>query len=397
VTFCIVHLGVGILGWSEPNWPMGDVAAVYDPWSFRALTGQGIVGITEPFVYPQLALVPMLLAQLITYLTANYYVAWALLIAAIDAVAFHVLVRNGRSTSRSYAAGFWLVAMFALGPIWMYRIDGVTVPLAIMALLWLAGRPVVASVLLTVATWMKVWPAALLGAAFIALRRRWTVAVTAALVSIGVVGVIAALGGFRYAFGFVSQQEGRGLQVEAPVTTPYIWMSYFGVPGAHIRYDNEILTYQVTGPGMEQVAAIMTPLMGIVAVAIIAIAAVKAWRGAYFLSLMPPLSLSLVIALIALNKVGSPQFISWLIAPVVLWMVVDRRRAWKAAGAVLVLCILTHFIYPIFYWELLQGFFWINVLLTARNAAEVLLLVLCVIELVRVRTHPQRRAALASV
>ena len=54
----------------------------------------------------------------------------------------------------------------------MYRIDAVTVPLAVAGCLWLVGRPLVASVLLAVATWIKVWPAALLAAAFIAVRRR---------------------------------------------------------------------------------------------------------------------------------------------------------------------------------------------------------------------------------
>ena len=37
-----------------------------------------------------------------------------------------------------------------------------TVPLTILGCLWLAGRPWLASVLLAAATWIKVWPAAII-------------------------------------------------------------------------------------------------------------------------------------------------------------------------------------------------------------------------------------------
>jgi len=57
-----VHVLVAVLGFVLPNQPMGDVHNVYDPWSSWALEGRTVVGITETWVYPQLALVPMILA-----------------------------------------------------------------------------------------------------------------------------------------------------------------------------------------------------------------------------------------------------------------------------------------------------------------------------------------------
>ena len=62
--FVVAHLLVAVSGWLLPSQPMGDVVLVYLPWSASALGGGAIVGITEPWVYPQLALLPMLLAQL---------------------------------------------------------------------------------------------------------------------------------------------------------------------------------------------------------------------------------------------------------------------------------------------------------------------------------------------
>ena len=63
IGFALVHALVAWLGYAYPNEPMGDVYRVYEPWSLEALQGRGVVGITEAWVYPQLALVPMVLAH----------------------------------------------------------------------------------------------------------------------------------------------------------------------------------------------------------------------------------------------------------------------------------------------------------------------------------------------
>ncbi len=97
-------------------------------------------------------------------------------------------------------------------------------PLAIAGCLWLVGRPWIASVLLAIATWIKVWPAALLAAAIIARAAPDRGASAGALiVSVAVIWAVVALGGGAHVFGFVSDQTDRGLQLEAPVSTFYLW------------------------------------------------------------------------------------------------------------------------------------------------------------------------------
>ena len=63
VAFLSAHALTAGLGWVYPSQPMGDVVLVYEPWATSALTGGTVMGITEPWVYPQLALVPMMLAK----------------------------------------------------------------------------------------------------------------------------------------------------------------------------------------------------------------------------------------------------------------------------------------------------------------------------------------------
>lgn len=406
VAFAVVNVAIAVLGYVLPNDPMGDIGNVYDPWSHAALAGH-IVGVQEQWVYPQLALVPMVLAQLLAGAGAvpgAYFVAWAVVAVAINAAGFAVLVGRGRSRARVIAAWYWLAFLLLLGPIALYRIDAVTVPLVIMGALWLVGRPWLGAALLAVATWVKVWPAALLAAAFVALRRRWAVVGAALAVSAAVVIGVAAAGGISHLFGFVGDQAGRGLQIEAPVSGLYLWLAALGAGDAWVYYDARMLTFEVTGPQVDSVIAVMTPLLVVVLLAVLALGAFKSWRGASFAVVFPALSLALVTTLIVVNKVGSPQFYVWIIAPLVLGLVLDRARWWRVAILGLVIAALTQLVYPILYRGLLivpQPEVDVVIALTIRNAGAIALFAWALVKLVRVRApHPviaRQRAAVRAV
>lgn len=386
VAFAAVHLAVALLGFVMPNQPMGDVYLVYEPWARDALAGHRIVGIDAEWVYPQLALLPMLLAQGLEWI-AGYEVAWVLMVTVLDALAFALLIGRARSAGRTAAAVFWLAYLALLGPIALYRIDAVTVPLAVAGCLWLVGRPWLASVLLTVATWIKVWPAALLVAALVAVRRRVAIVGAALLVTAVTLSIVIAMGGAAHAFGFIAGQTERGLQLEAPVSMFYLWRAVAGIDGSFVYYDQDLLTFQVTGPEVDTVIAAMTPLLVVVVAAIAVLGVVKVRRGASFAALFPPLSLSLILTLIVVNKVGSPQFLTWLIAPLVVGLVIARRRWWPVAVAALGAALLTQLIYPLTYGLLLTADPLAVAVLTARNLLLVALLVWAIVRLTRV---PQR-------
>ncbi|MCR2818131.1 glycosyltransferase 87 family protein [Microbacterium sp. zg.Y1090] len=392
LAFVVVHAAVAGLGFALPNQPMGDVYLVYEPWAWCALrggldgfcpAGTEVMGVTLSWVYPPLALLPMIAAWPLSWI-GGYTIGWALVVTAVDALAFALLVGRGRSRGRTAAAAFWLAAILALGPVGMYRLDGLTVALAIAGCLWLAGRPLVASALLAIATWMKVWPAALLAAALVAGRRRGRVIGGAAAVSLLVVAGVVAAGGGAHVFGFVAGQTGRGLQLEAPVSAVYLWQAVRGTPGAQIYYERELLTFQVTGAQVDLVIAVMTPLLAGAVLAVAALGAVKAWRGARFAVLLPPLALSLVTVLIVFNKVGSPQFATWLVAPLVLGLVIDRRRWWAPAALGLVTALLTQLVYPVLYGGVLSAAALPVGVLTVRNALYIALLVWAVVRLAAV-------------
>lgn len=391
IAFAVVHTVVAWLGFVEPNMPMGDVYIVYEPWSNNAVSGDRVVGVTEPWVYPALALVPMVFAHAFAWI-GGYTVGWVIFVTGCNALGFWMLVGRARSMGRTIAAGFWLAFIVALGPVGLYRVDAVTVPLAIAGCLWLVGRPRVAAVLFTIGAWIKVWPAALFVAALIVARRRVSVLTMGVVVSAAVVAVVALLGGMTQVFGFVTEQTGRGLQVEAPVSTFYLWFAVANPLSASVYYDPDILTYQVEGPGIELVIAIMTPLLAVAVLAVVVLGARKIVGGASFVRVLPPLALALVLTLIVFNKVGSPQFQTWLIAPLVLAIVLDRHRAWSAAVIGLLAAGLTQLIYPLMYSEVLAVEPLAIAVLSARNLTLILLLGIAVVQLARV----PRRAAAAS-
>ncbi|WP_200847085.1 DUF2029 domain-containing protein [Microbacterium sp. 18062] len=402
IAFLVVHVGVSILGWVMPNEPMGDVYRVYEPWSGAFLnggwfteldsaTGQemrtevGFVGITESWVYPQLALLPMLAAWAFAW-AVSYTPAWAIMVGLVDAAAFAVLVGRGRSTGRNAAAWFWLAFVALMGPVALYRLDAITVPLGILGCLWLVRRPWLGSILLAVATWIKVWPAALLAAAVIAVRRRSAVIGGAVAVSVVTLGAVVLAGGAAHAFGFVGDQTGRGLQVESPVSTFYLWDLMLGGP-SRVYYNPDLLTFEVLGPYVDPVIDAMTPLLVIAVVSIALLGAYKAWRGATFVTLFPPLALALVTAFVAFNKVGSPQYMVWLVVPLVVGLVIDRRCWWKPALLGLVIALATQIIYPMTYFDLLVAMPFPVVVITVRNLLLVVLTVWSVLLLARVRTR----------
>jgi hypothetical protein len=383
IAFVLVHAVVAWAGWNLPSQPMGDVYHVYQPWSAEALAGEGVVGITAPWVYPQLALVPMMLAWAFAWV-GSYTQGWWLLMVLLNAAGFALLAGDARSRGRRTAAWFWLAAILLLGPVALYRLDAVTVPLAIAASLWLVGRPWVAGVLLAVGTWIKIWPAALIAAALVTLRRRVPLIVSALVVSAAVLVVVVAAGGGGVALGFVGDQTGRGLQVEAAVSTPYVWLAMLGVPGASVFYNSDIITYEVTGPGVAAVAAAMTPVLALVVLAILATGALKLRRGASFGRLFPPLALALVLALIVANKVGSPQYLTWLVPPLVLGLVLDRWRWAGPAALVLYTSGLTQLVYPVMYDRMLATELSPVLVLSLRNVLLVALFVWVCARLVRV-------------
>ncbi|MCQ1950505.1 DUF2029 domain-containing protein [Arthrobacter sp. zg-Y859] len=370
--FAVVHLGflaalaTRILG--------GDVLSdvgFYRLWAFSGIQNGYWVGIDGGWVYPIAALLPMVLAAVFGY--GAYQFTWFLLFTALNAAGVAVLAR--RAGTQGIASAYWWLAVTALlGPVAVGRVDGLTAPLVIMGLLFLATRPVLASALLSLATWVKVWPAAVILAVLVAWKKRLTLLATGAAVSAVIAVAVALSGGLPHLLSFVGEQGARGMQMEAPFTTPGLWQAILGSSDAYIFEDKVINTREVRGALGEPVAALMTPLLALAALAVVGLLIWALRRGADSRALLISGSLALVSAFIVFNKVGSPQFMLWLGAVIAVGLAWEGK-AWKIPGLLMpAIAALTTLVYPMFYSALYNDLnIAVALLLTARN---ILLLVL---------------------
>lgn len=358
-------------------------------------------GLDAAWVYPAGAMVPMLVAGIGGLGYGNgYAIVWALMVTALDAAALAVLMRRRNGLA---AAWWWTAFLLLLGPIAMGRLDAVVAPLVVVALLWGLDRPAIASFLLAVGAWVKVAPGALIAPLFLAARRPWRdVVVPAAALSAVVVGTVVGLGGGDHVLSFLFEQGARGLQIESVGATPWLLVALFSQKIT--RWMNqEINTWEIYGPGTSQVAG----LLGVLFTLAIAAVAVLLWwrreklgrqlwtdragrhellvRGAFLMTL----------AMLVFNKVLSPQYIGWLSGPLVVAVALglpgwERERRWvlAIAGA-------TQIVFPWLYGQITYGGAGTTLVLAARNAALVVLLVWSVRALVRPRSDEATQVARA--
>jgi hypothetical protein len=84
--FILTHLWLGFLNLTAPGEPLGDVDNQYKYWTEQADLATFYVGIDKSWVYPIVALVPMIIAGVFGF--ADYAGTWLSLVLVLDMIAF---------------------------------------------------------------------------------------------------------------------------------------------------------------------------------------------------------------------------------------------------------------------------------------------------------------------
>lgn len=357
------HAVVVLSAFARPAAAQGDVE-LYGQWAATVLGG-GDSGADAPWVYPVAALLPMVVAGLVAPGGPGFVVAWVLLVVVLDAVAVVVLSRHGAVGQR--AAWWWVAAIAATGPAWVFRLDGVVAPLVVLALVRTTSRPALAGAVVGVAAWVKVWPGALVVVTVLALRGRRLVQHLAGALAAGLAGLAAAvvLAPTFPTWGFLTTQFDRPLQVEAVAATPLLWARSAG-QGPAVRYDDRLSVFVLDGAAADTVAAGCAVVMP-VALAGACLLLRARLRGADVGEVVTAGALLLAAVLVVTNKVGSAQFVTWLVPPVAVALATGRP-GWRAP-AVLVLgaAAATHLVFPLTYGGLVDGAVLPTLLQTTRS------------------------------
>ena len=351
----------------------GDLS-LYDYWAYQVDNGTGVYGLVTEWVYPALAFVPIWIAGALNLV--SYEVSWLVVVFVLNTAAVLLLVRpakNGRMFSGTNASWAFLSALLFLGPVAVSRIDSVSAALAILGLVAINRNATgIAAALFTIAGWIKIWPVALFAAMIAVFKKRLQAIIVASIISASIIG-IGLLAGGTTVFGFILQQQERGIQIESVMATPWMWLAKFG--SANIFFDDSILTNQVSGPLVQELASVSNYLL-FIALAITVLLAIRAVRaGRNRTQVFALAALTGVLDLIVFNKVGSPQFMIWLAVPLValVYFGINKSKVALAMGAAILL--LTQLVYPVFYIELLGLEIMPLWLLTVRNLLLVALLI----------------------
>jgi hypothetical protein len=339
-----------------------------------ANNGSGWYGLVTDWVYPALAFVPIWLAGLVTLL--DYEIAWLALVFILNTDAALTLVKKTESNkplAGTLASWAFLAALFAIGPVAVSRIDSVSAALAIFGLVAINRNQIAtASAFFTIAGWIKIWPVALF-VSLLATVEQKAKAIYVALAITSSIVIVGLITGGNTVFGFITQQQDRGIQIESVMATLWMWLAKLGLAG--IFFDEQVLTNQVSGVLVEEVASASNWLM-LLALTITFLLAIRAIRaGRNRKEVFALASLTGVLDLIVFNKVGSPQFMMWLAVAVVAIICFEVRSIKTPLVIGGTILLLTQLIYPVFYTELLGLETLPLWLLTIRNLLLVWLLI----------------------
>ncbi|MFF4652044.1 glycosyltransferase 87 family protein [Streptomyces sp. NPDC001380] len=321
-----------------------EVVDLYHRWYEGLLAGHFPVGDVSWQYPPGAALVmlgPGLLAPL------GYLAGFVALSLAADAAVQGALLRAGRRPGRSRAgAWLWALGLPLLLDLPYIRYDVQVTAVAVAALLAQRRRPGLGGALAGVGAMVKVWPAlTVLGTP----RGRSTRdAWLALLASAAVLAAVAAVA-FRGAFGFLTAQHRRGVEIESLGGSALQAARLLGWPGrVHTRYGS----VEFQGPYVSLVAGVS------LALTCAAFGWLLLWRlrARRWTAATPyDAALAAVLLFTVTSRVVSPQYLVWLVGLAAVCLTVRGTSQRPVAGLLLLATAATTLDYPLYFWRMTEG------------------------------------------
>jgi hypothetical protein len=353
---------------------VGDVKT-YNRWSQAFASGH--FPLHDPlWQYPPGAAVVITLPRLVRGVTGlSYYSAFYAMALLADLITFLLVVyrcwyaaERSPSARRVNYTGAWAytVAIFMVGPIVYGRYDIIVAMIAAVAL--------VAATSSAAWTWrlrgmaigfgavMKLWPAALVAGLPKRVDGRRALLWAGMAASLPALLLAAALPG---AFGFLTGQQNRGLEVESVLATPFLIARHLGYPGV-IRH--QYGAFEITGPGIGAVVICCEALT------VAGFAWLCWWRrradlvpGRWSTALYYDVALVAVLIAIVTSRVLSPQYLVWVVALIALCLTQPDSALTGPCRLLLAAISLTQVEFPLLFSRLVHGGHWAPWFVTGRN------------------------------
>ena len=170
---------------------------------------------------------------------------------------------------------------------------------------------------------------------------------------------------------FLVYQGDRGLQLEAIAALPLLWLDHLGLAEYRLRF--QFGSQQINGPNADQIANAASLAMYVSLGLLIVVCVRKRHQLAQDPRLAQFAATVGLLLLVITNKVFSPQYLLWIIAPIAALAsareMINRLTIWLLMTASL----LTHVLFPYLYAELVDGDLWPLVVLTLRDGCLIAL------------------------
>jgi Glycosyltransferase family 87 len=345
------------------------------------------------FEYPPGSLLFMLVPHVFAVGFLRYRTLFFVESAVLDVIivaALYAIARGARLPPVRPLV-LYTLAVVALGPLVIYRIDLAPAALTTLALLaWQRDRPAMAAAALAAGTATKLYPLLLLPPLIMdqwlrGRARRIPVAVLAFAGSLAIFLSPALLAGPEALGHAVRFQAYRHLQVESIWATPVLLLHL--VTGFALQVAARGRALVVLGPGDALGGA------GTVALALVVLATYWGWwrlrrRPDVRAIALPIGTATLVLSTAILSKVLSPQYLIWVM-PLFAVLPLRPRLTLAALAAFYAALPLTQWIYPLHYGELVQLLTPLPVaVLATRNIVLVLSLATLLGAFWRLSSHP---------
>ncbi|CAM5669952.1 membrane protein [Streptomyces spiroverticillatus] len=337
----------------------GEVHRIYRTWYEQLLTGAFPLD-DVMWQYPPGAALVILSPALVPGL--SYFQAFVALTLLVDAVVTAALVRAGRPQGRLAGAWVWVAGLPLLLHVPLVRYDVQVTALAVLSLLALRARPVLAGSLAAVGALVKVWPAlALLGAPRgRTTKTAWGSAVVSAAALLGVLALA-----FSHTFDFLRQQGNRGVQIESLGGTVLALARLVGAPyeGAY-RVEYRYGAMEYLGPYVSTVAHVSLALT-VAAFGWLLLWRVKARR--WTPATACDAALCAVLLFVVTSRVISPQYMIWLIGLSAVCMTLRESVLRPVVKLLLVASFVSTLAYPLAYGQVTSGTVYGCLLMLVRN------------------------------
>ena len=352
----------------------GDVIFYYPKLFEQALEGK-VSGVTVEGAYPYGVILPIMLAGFIGSLFGDYLSGWVLVVVLLNFITIYVVGRKYSLQSKHFFIIF--LANMLMSSVSSYRLDIVAVFLTVIAVAVFDKHKQLAYFLLVFGVFVKIWPIAVIVAIWLLSNEKIKDIIKVATYATVFLLPPLLLGGVNVAFSFLSFQSSRGIQIESLYAIPLF------LQGNKVYYSAEEVTYRIDGFGAE----VMSNVSNIIIFAILAAAALlgftKYWRTPATVKEAFLIANIIIVSFIVFNKVGSAQFVIWLLLALLLtFAYVKPSKIRVYVGSVLASIFASGQIYPYFFEALLDGGYDAILLLIVKNFMMLVFLIMLIMEYV---------------